>query len=44
MLVGQKVHYTADVVATPLFSFLVYVLVAQKYAYLYAPDPFIREC
>ncbi len=39
MLVWQKVHYMADVIAAPIFSFVVYVLVVQKYAYLYAPNP-----
>jgi PAP2 superfamily C-terminal len=37
MLVWQKVHYTADVVAAPIFSFVVYVLIVQKHAYLYVP-------
>lgn len=39
MLVGQKVHYTADVVAAPVFSFLSYVLFVQRHAYLYSPNP-----
>jgi hypothetical protein len=39
MLVWQKVHYTADVIAAPIFSFVVYVLVVQKHASVYAPNP-----
>jgi hypothetical protein len=38
MLVWQKVHYTADVLAAPVFSFFVYTIVLKKYAALYVPE------